>query len=183
MMQVDSDFALIQQCRDGDEAAWQTLYERYRRLLYHIPLRYGMSQDDAAEIVQRTLMILLESLHVFHEESNVKSWLATVARRQAWRYAQQMKKEMVLADGDLMDSDLLVDGAVTLDENDELAEWLYGGLVELPERCRELLLALYFEHDEANYDEISVRLGIGRGSMGPTRGRCLKKLRQLLSDA
>lgn len=183
-MERETDFALIQRCRKGEEAAWNEIYERYRRLLYHIPLRYGMGGDDAAEIVQRTLEIFIESLHVFHEESNIKSWLATVARRQAWRHAEHAKREGVLAEADLGESDLLLNamGSVTLDENDELAEWLYGGLMGLSEKCRTLLLALYFERDDPSYDEISARLSIARGSIGPTRGRCLKKLKQILEE-
>ncbi len=65
----------------------------------------------------------------------------------------------------------------------EMAELLNRGLAQLPERCRELLIALYFDPDEPSYADIATRWGIPVGSVGPTRARCLERLKQLLTDS
>src|SRR3712207_9440028 len=80
-----SDRDLIRRCQQGSAGAWQQLLNKYERLVYSIPLRYGLSRDEAADIAQNTFTILLESLDTLSEDSRLGAWLATVARRQSWR--------------------------------------------------------------------------------------------------
>ena len=78
---ANSDQQLIRSCREGNPSAWQRLLNKYERLVYSIPLRYGLSHDDAADITQTTFTILIQSLGSLPESSRLSSWLATVARR------------------------------------------------------------------------------------------------------
>ena len=175
------DLALIQAVRSGDNDAWRTLLERYQRLVFYIANQYGLTSADADELVQMTFMTLLESLHVFHAESNVKSWLGTVANRHAYRFLNRYDRVGVYAEGDLADSALLNEQAV-VDERGELAEWLHDGLQRLQPRCRDLLFALYFDAADPSYEEVAARFQMRVGSVGPTRARCLKKLRAILTE-
>jgi RNA polymerase sigma factor (sigma-70 family) len=78
---ADPDQNLIQRCRQGSTGAWQRLFNKYNRLVYSIPLSYGLSRDDAADITQITFTILIQSIDTVHDDKRLGSWLATVARR------------------------------------------------------------------------------------------------------
>jgi RNA polymerase sigma factor (sigma-70 family) len=183
---ANSDRHLIRSCRQGKSAAWRELLNKYERLVYFIPLRYGLSHDDAADVAQTTFTILIESLDTLPEDSRLGSWLATVARRHTWRLLKRNRRETA---SERLDSTDLSESAVLLGRSDadsiehwELAEWLQKGLSKIGERCRELLLALYFEPERSSYAKVVERLDMPIGSIGPTRARCLKRLKQVLGE-
>jgi RNA polymerase sigma factor (sigma-70 family) len=182
----NSDQQLIRSCREGNPSAWQRLLNKYERLVYSIPLRYGLSHADAADITQTTFTILIQSLGTLPENSRLGSWLATVARRHTWRLLKRNRRETA---SERLDSIDLSKDAVPLGSSDadsiehwELAEWLERGLSKIGERCRELLLALYFQPDRSSYAAVVERLDMPIGSIGPTRARCLKRLKQVLGE-
>src|SRR5436190_1220078 len=90
---INSDRILIQRCREGNSGAWHQLLNKYERLVYSIPLRYGLSRDDAADIAQITFTILIQSLHDLSEDSHLGPWLVTVARRHTWRLLEHNRRE------------------------------------------------------------------------------------------
>jgi RNA polymerase sigma factor (sigma-70 family) len=184
---ADSDRDLIRRCQQGSAGAWQQALNKYERLVYSIPLRYGLSRDDAADIAQNTFIILIESLDTLSEDSRLGAWLATVARRHTWRLLERNRRE--IASEGLEGADLAA-RAVLLGESDadsiehwELSELLETGLSQIGEPCRELLLALYFQPELSSYAEVAASLGMPIGSIGPTRARCLKRLRQVLVES
>lgn len=157
------------------------LLEKYERLVYSIPLNYGLSAEDAADLSQVVFTILLKSLNTLAEESNLRAWLATVTRRHTWRLIKRRK----LAPAEPLESetlDILMPHHPKEFEQYHVTEWLDQGLAGLGERCRLLLTALYFETDEPSYQEIAQRLGMAEGSIGPTRARCLQKLKEILTE-
>jgi RNA polymerase sigma factor (sigma-70 family) len=180
------DRDLILGCRQGSTGAWQQLLNKYKGLVYSIPLRYGLSRDDAADIVQLTFTILVQSMDKLPEDSRLGSWLATVARRHTWRLLERNRRESA---SERLEGTDIAESAVVLGKSDadsiehwELTEWLDAGLSKIGERCRELLLALYFQPERSAYAAVAARLGIPIGSIGPRRARCLKSLRQVLSE-
>lgn len=178
IVMVKTDWQLIQACRQGDEKAWEELVNRYERLIFSIPLNFGLNREDAADIAQHTFIVLMESLHTLKEDGNLVGWLGTVARRHTWRLSERHQSHpeeseetaIVLPD---MDAD-------ERRERWERLQWVHNGLSRLDERCRHLLQALYFESEEPSYGEIAARLGMALGSIGPTRARCLQRLKELL---
>ena len=183
---VGSDRDLIRRCRQGSAGAWRQLLNKYERLVYSIPLRYGLSRDDAADIAQVTFTILIQSLDTLSEDSRLGPWLVTVARRHSWRLLERNRRESAsehLEGADLAESAVLL-GKSEADsiEHWELAAWLDAGLSKIGALCRELLLALYFQPEGSSYAEVAARLGMPVGSIGPRRARCLKSLRQVLSE-
>src|SRR5687767_13940945 len=90
----DLDRDLIRRCQQGSAGAWQQVLNKYERLVYSIPLRYGLSRDDAADIAQNTFTILIQSLDTLSEDSRLGAWLATVARRHTWRLLERNRREM-----------------------------------------------------------------------------------------
>lgn len=178
---TSSDAILLQACRNGNAGAWSHLLNRYERLVYSIPLNYGLAAEDAADIAQIVFTALLESLDALADDSNLGGWLATVTRRHTWR----MLKRRRLQATDTLDSEALEIVAPKQSsqlERWEVVEWLNKGLIRLNERCQALITALYFEEDEPSYSEIAQRLRMAEGSIGPTRARCLQKLKELLTE-
>ncbi|MBA3530571.1 MAG: sigma-70 family RNA polymerase sigma factor [Ardenticatenales bacterium] len=182
---AESDFALIQGCRQGKQATWGQLLDQYERLVYSIPLNYGLSSEDAADIAQLTFTIFMQSVDSLRDDSHLAAWLATVARRHSWRLLERRRREHVSPNGDLTEQmELLGDpDAGKALERSEMVEWLHHGLTLLDERCRTLLLALYFDAEQPSYTDVASRLKMAVGSIGPTRARCLQRMRELLEPA
>ena len=174
---------VLEACRNGDAEAWQQLVGRYERLIYAIPLRMGLSRDDADEIFQLTFTALFDSLDAIRDAERLGGWLATVAQRHSWRLIKRAKASLPL-DEDAGEWLAEANHALREDRDPlsavELSLWLDKGLAALAERCRQLLLALYFRADEPSYADVAVALQIPVGSVGPTRARCLERLRELL---
>lgn len=167
---------LLAGCKDGDVRAWERLVRRYERLVFSIPLSYGVSRDDAAEVAQNTFTILMQSLDSIREETKLAAWLATVARRQTWILSAAEQRERVAArEAEMADTG---EGADPIDHWERLADVL-DALERLGGECQELLEALYFDPFEPTYADVAARLGRPEGSIGPTRARCLAKLRSL----
>jgi len=183
---ADPDRDLIVRCRQGSTGAWQRLFNKYERLVYSIPLRYGLSRHDAADITQTTFTILIQSLDTLRDDSRLGPWLATVARRHTWRLMERNRRTIA---SEHLDDTSLAESAALLGKSDadsiehwELSEWLDAGLSKISESCRKLLLALYFQPERSSYAEVAAHLDMPIGSIGPTRARCLKRLRQVLGE-
>lgn len=174
-----SDSQLIESCLSGQEDAWGALIQRYSRLIYTIPLRFGFSKMVADEIFQETCLILLENLESLHQKDRVRSWLVTVCRRVCIQHLRQKKEmqslEAMTLDGRFppLDSEL-----IKLEQEHVVQE----AFTNLPPRCQELLKALFFDTPPATYEEIAQKLQVATGSIGPTRNRCLEKLEQELKN-
>jgi RNA polymerase sigma factor (sigma-70 family) len=173
---------LVARCLEGDESAWVDLVRRYERLVYSVALRQRLTMDDAADVTQTVFEALFVSLPRLRDDEKLASWLVSVTQRQASRARQRRLREVSLSGlapaTDLPEAESLV-GAVV---NDTLEEslWLYEALQELPEACRNLLFALYFDPNEPTYAEVALHLKRPVGSIGPTRARCLDHLRRVL---
>lgn len=176
-----SDWELLQGCQRGEQAAFGAVVDRYERLVYSITRRYGLVHDDAVDVAQQTFMQMVDQIDRFHEDSNLKGWFGTVARRNAWRVLNRYDHERVESPESVTEIGELM-GLQHRDELDQMfvVEWLHHGLKAIDERCQQLLDALYFSAEAPSYDDIANRLNIAKGSIGPTRKRCLAKLRTQL---
>jgi RNA polymerase sigma factor (sigma-70 family) len=167
--------ALIESCIDGDTRAWNTLVERYERLVYAIALREGLDTEDAADVLQETFTTLMKSLRAISEPDRLSYWLMTVARRESWRRRRKQRDSGWHPIGS-------ADHEPEDDHSDETIQalWVYDAIQELGEPCRSLVLALFFDPEEPSYAEIAMRVGRPIGSLGPLRSRCLQQLRLAL---
>jgi RNA polymerase sigma factor (sigma-70 family) len=161
--------------------AWQSLYDRYEGLVFSIPLTIGLGRDDASDVVQNVFTHLIERLDSLQDGASVGGWLATVARREAWQMVARRRREPASDDIERQIPALLTQGVNHFDQW-ERVQWLQYGLRCLDERCRGLLMALYFSGDEPTYSAVADRLGMPVGSVGPSRARCLQRLRDILRD-
>lgn len=179
-----SNEALIQACRGGDPLAWEGLIGRFQRLVYSIPHRAGLDQDGSAEVFQRVFEKLVKHLDQIEQPARIGAWLVTTARRETLRLRQREGSSQLL-NGDNMEETinqlpcgaLLPDEMVLRLEEQHLVRRAVGAL---DERCRCLLTLLFYRSDPLPYAEVAMALDMTEGSIGPTRARCLQKLRRLL---
>ena len=172
-----SDATLVARCRIGDGASWDALVSRYERLVFGVARRTGLDREDAADVVQSTFLILLDSIDDLRDGGRLVSWLVTVARRCAWR-VRERSLPSVAADVAPLEHER-VDPIGEWVE----VEWIHSGLQRLDSPCRDLLIALYLDPTTPSYAEVARRLGRPIGAIGPTRARCLERMRHLLDVA
>ena len=181
----DSDLQLVLACRRGDQLAWEKLIRRYQRLIYAIPRRAGLDEDQAAEIFQDVFTTFFQKLNDIQEPERLQAWLVTTARRRTWRTISKMhgRPDSDANDESANEAARIPDEAPLPDEQLVILEEQHQirmALSVLDPRCRTLLQMLFYRPEPASYAEIAAALGIPEGSVGPTRARCLGKLLQIL---
>lgn len=181
-----SDEELVLACGHGDEEAWSALVARYQRLLYAIPRRARLDEDAASDILQQTFLKLLQSLKTIQQPAQIHAWLVTTARRETLHYLRRQKKAPQISiddgeDGEKREfpaSEPLADEILLAMEQQHRVR---TSVTDLDERCRNLITLLFYGQDQVSYSEIARILGISEGSIGPTRARCLQKLKNKLT--
>jgi RNA polymerase sigma factor (sigma-70 family) len=161
----------------GDQTAWDGLVERYMPLVYSIIRRYRLSDQDGADVSQTLWLRLVEHLSEIREPCALPGWIATTTKHEALRVLTAHRRtapvdplvafESERTEGPEPDEDLL---------RAERHQALREGLADLAPRDREFILLLVAD-PPIPYREISRRLGMPVGSIGPTRARCLGRLR------
>lgn len=181
------DSELIAACLEGDSAAWEALITRYRRLIYSIPIKARLSVDDAADIFQSVSLKLYEKLQTLRDHQKISSWLITTTTRECWRVIARNRREGTLAVSDEPNSldalsEIPASGPLADEQRQALQQQhiLRQAVESLPDRCRELITMLYYQKDELSYSDIARRMNMPVSSVGPTRARCLEKLKKLL---
>lgn len=183
-----ADRELIAACLDGDSTAWETLITRYQRLIYSIPMKARLSSDDASDIFQSVCLKLYEKLSTLRDHERVSSWLITTTTREVWRIAARNRRDVTSVSGDEESADVINQIPSTGPLADEQRQALEQQQIvrqsveALPERCRNLVTMLFYEKDELSYADIARRMNMPVPSVGPTRARCLEKLKKLLQD-
>ena len=182
----DSDLQLVLACRRGDQRAWEKLIRRYQRLIYAIPRRAGLDEDQAAEILQDVFATFFQKLNDIEEPERLQAWLVTTARRKTWRIISKLHGRPgsdATLDERANEAAAIPDEAPLPDEQLAILEEQHRirmALSFLDPRCRTLLQMLFYLPEPASYAEIAAALRIPEGSIGPTRARCLAKLLRIL---
>jgi RNA polymerase sigma factor (sigma-70 family) len=175
----ETDRALVRRCLRGDEPAWETLVRRYRRLIYSIPVAYRIPAGEADEIFQRVAVKLFEGLEKLRSAEALPAWLSVTTRRECQAFLRSSRRFSPIeetSDPELAEDPPDVTRAI---DQVRLEHTLGLALERLDGTCRDLLAAMYIEDPTPSYQEIAVRLGRPVGSLGPTRSRCLGKLRKI----
>jgi RNA polymerase sigma factor (sigma-70 family) len=181
------DRKIIEACLKGDVSAWEVLIVRYQRLIYSIPLKSRLSQDDAADIFQSVCLKLYEKLETLRDHEKLSSWIITTTTRESWRLLARQKREVSVdepaSEDDLEPLDLLASDVPLADEQRIMLEQqqaIRQAVSALPDRCKNLVTMLFYKKDELSYTEIARQMDMPVASIGPTRARCLEKLKKLL---
>ena len=182
-----TDHQLLLACRRGDETAWEVLVNRYQRLIYTIPRRAGLDQDQAADIFQEVFATLFQKLNDIEQPERLQAWLVTTARRKTWRLILEGKGLKDAGSHETNEDEIAVlpDGAPLPDEvliALEEQHRVRAAVATLDDRCRKLINILFYSAEPPSYAEIARSLDTSIGSIGPTRARCLEKLSLLLKN-
>jgi RNA polymerase sigma factor (sigma-70 family) len=178
-MREDQVVTLMTRARDGDQQAWDALVERYAPLIWSICRRYQLSSADAEDVAQTVWLRLVDRLDKVRDPAAIAGWLATTTRRECCRALRVARRPQ--AAWPALDAETIPDEKAETAEFELLAAERNAALREafsqLTPRDQQLIAVLTAD-PPVPYGEISVRLGIPVGSIGPTRGRCLDKLRR-----
>ena len=163
--------------RSGDGRALSLLVERYKRLVYSVPVRLGLAEADCDDVFQNTFVALARHAGSINDPKALPKWLMQTARRECWSVARARGRARGTPAVELSDPSGPMPASL------EAAERLHAveeALAQLGGRCEKLIRALFVERTKPDYVAIGARLGIPVGSIGPTRARCLAKLLELL---
>ena len=170
---------LVMRARKGDSRAWDALVERFAPLIWSICRRYRLGHADASDVGQSVWLLLVDQLETVHDPGALPGWLATTTRRECFRALRAARRHQ--APGHAQDVETIPDEQTGMAEHElllaERQAALRGAFNRLPSPCRQLV-AMLIEDPPAPYAEISAKLGIPVGSIGPTRQRCIDKLRR-----
>ena len=177
-----SNTRIVAECLAGDERAWSALLDRYKNLIYSIPLRYGTPHQDAADIFQAVCLDLFNELPRLRDAEALQGWLTRVTTNKCYHW----KRRQFEQEEDLQEEveNLSAVQAIPPDVLAELEreQMVREAMEHLPPRCREMIELLFFEHPPVPYNEVARRLNLATGSIGFIRGRCLKRLKKLLQE-
>lgn len=169
----------LERARAGERDALDEVVRELNPLLWHVARSQGLTQEDAADVVQTTWLELLRRLHEIRSPAALTAWLVRATRRESWRTRERLRQRSGQG-AEIMDS--LPDPDSDLTEHliaDERHRVVLRHFHRLSERCRALLRIVALV-ERPDYSQVAEALGMPRGSIGPTRGRCLSKLRQML---
>jgi RNA polymerase sigma factor (sigma-70 family) len=185
------DAELVARCRRGDRTAWTALVQRYQRLVYSVGRRCGLDEHGAADVFQTVFARLIEHMGSIGQPHRLQAWIVTTAKREALLQRRRSQRHVSMtraddgADDDGGEWDVADESPIAEEALEELQQLnrLRVAMDRLDERSRTLIAMLFRDEDDRlPYDEIARRLDLPIGSIGPTRARCLEKLRRLLAE-
>jgi RNA polymerase sigma factor (sigma-70 family) len=179
---VSTDERLVKDCLAGSEEAWSLLIEKYKALIYSLPVKYRLPPHEAADVFQSTCVELLRRLPDLREPKALPKWLMQVAHHQCYRWKQQQLR-VVSRDGDANlpepETPAIAESLVQQTQEEQM---LREAMAVLSPQCRRLVDLLFFETPARPYAEVAAELGLAVGSIGFTRQKCMDRLRKRLGE-
>jgi RNA polymerase sigma factor (sigma-70 family) len=180
-----SDRDLVRGCLQNREEDWNLLVDKYKNLIFSMPLRYGFSREEAADIFQAVCLDLIQGLPKLRDAKALPKWLMQVTAHKCFHRKRQ--SDRVMSQGDQEGDSNIVEPSVPAEGEINLREWeeeqiLREALSGLTVRCRELLHMLFYEEPKRPYIEVAASLGLATSSIGLLRQKCLDCLKKRLED-
>lgn len=169
----------LERARDGDVGALDEVVRELNPLLWHVARSQGLESGEAADVVQTTWLELLRRLHEIRSPQALTAWLISTTKREAWQ-VNRRRRRFAEPGSEVLEA--IPDASAELSErliDDERDRILWRHFQQLSQRCRELLRIVSMV-DRPDYAVVSEALAMPHGSIGPTRARCLAKLREML---
>jgi RNA polymerase sigma factor (sigma-70 family) len=176
------DTRLVKECLAGNEEAWSQLIDKYKALIYSIPIKYDLPPQEAADVFQSTCMELLTRLPELREPRALPKWLMQVAHHQCYRLKRQAQR-LVSRDAEAgLPEPETPAIAETLVQQTQEEQMLRDAMRTLTPQCRRLVELLFFETPPRPYAGVAAELGLALGSIGFTRQKCIERLRRNLDE-
>jgi RNA polymerase sigma factor (sigma-70 family) len=176
------DAKLIEQCLNGEEAAWVALVSRYKKLIFSVPIKYGFSRDESADIFQSVCLDLLCELKHLREPQALPAWLIRISFNKCYHLGKSKQRWAIESDAleALAASQEIPEMRLQEIEREHAVRVAVGSLSR---RCSRLVSLLFFESPTRSYNEIAKEMSLATGSIGAIRRRCLEELRRTLEQA
>jgi RNA polymerase sigma factor (sigma-70 family) len=171
----------VEDLRAGQPAAWQQFMKEQGRVILAVGRRVGLDANDREELFQNTCLIAYRSIEQLRDASRLSSWVYSIAYRTGIELARKRKQLGGPDDPELERLASTEPSPEQILERIETSRNVRQSLDKIGDTCRDLLDLLYLHPEEPSYEEISRRLSMPIGSIGPTRARCLEKLRKALT--
>jgi RNA polymerase sigma factor (sigma-70 family) len=174
-----SDPELVQDCLDGKEEAWSELIGKYKNLIFSVPIKYGFTREEAADIFQEVCLDLLTQLKNLREPQALAKWLLMVTAHKCF-HSRRRSQRIVAMDTPALESSApqIPPEALQIVAEAEEEQVLREAITAISARCQQLVKMLFFEHPPRAYRDVAQALGIATGSIGFIRQRCLEQLRK-----
>ena len=175
-----NDTRLVKECLRGNEQAWSLLIDKYKALIYSIPVKYGLPPHDAADVFQATCTELLVRLPQLRDARALPKWLMQVAHHESYRWKRQQRRVVSRdSEADLPEPETPPIAESVIQQTQE-EQMLREAMTLLSTQCRRLVELLFFETPARPYADIARDLGLAVGSIGFTRQKCIDRLRRHL---
>ncbi len=170
---------LVAEASNGNEAAWNAIVDRYAALVWAICRSFRLDHADASDVAQTVWLRTVERLSSLREPNALPGWLSTVTRRECLAALRASSRVGIAWGSPQLDpaadvDSTALDAALLASERDSILREAFG---QLSDPCQRLLTML-MDDEQRSYQQISALLGIPVGSIGPTRARCLSRLRR-----
>ncbi|HUN63889.1 MAG TPA: sigma-70 family RNA polymerase sigma factor [Candidatus Sulfotelmatobacter sp.] len=179
-----SDAELVRACLRHSKEDWNLLVDKYKNLIFSIPIRYGCSRDEAADIFQAVCLDLIQELPKLRDPKALPKWLMQVTAHKCFQWKRHNHR-LVSQDDDsaeIPEASVPAEVESALHEVEE-EQKLRDSLADMAPRCRELIHMLFYEEPKRPYQEVASSLGLATGSIGLLRQKCLDRLRKRLIEA
>jgi RNA polymerase sigma factor (sigma-70 family) len=177
-----NDTRLVKECLSGNETAWSQLIEKYKALIYSIPVKYNLPPQEAADVFQATCVELLVRLPELREPRALPKWLMQVAHHECYR-VKRLSQRVVSRDSEENSPEPEIPPiAESLIVQTQEEQMLREAMATLTPQCRRLVELLFFESPSRPYVEVAAELGLALGSIGFTRQKCIERLRRQLEE-
>jgi len=176
-----SDRELVQGCLKGRQDAWNFLVDKYKNLIFSIPIRYGFSREESADIFQAVCLELIQELPKLREPKALPKWLMQVTAHKCFHTKRQISRTVSQDDEAVDIPERSVPAQAELDIREvEEEQMLREAMSALSPRCRELIHMLFYEEPKRPYQQVASSLGLATGSIGLLRQKCLDQLKKRL---
>jgi RNA polymerase sigma factor (sigma-70 family) len=179
---VGDDVRLVRECLSGSEQAWSLLIDKYKALIYSIPVKCGLPTHEAADVFQTTCMELLVRLPELREPRALPQWLIQVAYHQCCVWKRRSQRWVSSDSEDGVPEPEVPAIAETLMQQVHEEQMLRDAIATLTPQCQRLIELLFFETPSRPYREVAGELGLAAGSIGFVRQKCIERLRRKLDE-
>jgi RNA polymerase sigma factor (sigma-70 family) len=177
------DKRLVHGCLRGEEDAWSALIDKYKNLIFSIPIKYSFSADEAMDIFQSVCLEMLSELPKLRDAKALPKWIIQVTAHKCFHRRRQLARMTQAGNSGELPVQATLAVAERILRQAEEEQSLRQALSALPPRCRQLIQMLFFEEPTRPYQTVAAELGLAPGSIGFIRQRCLDRLRKRLDDA
>jgi RNA polymerase sigma factor (sigma-70 family) len=174
---------LVRECLEGDPNAWAELIQKYKNLIFSVPIKYGLTRDEAADIFQDVCVKLLSDLKNVRDPQALPKWIIQVTSHNCFHYKIK-RSRFVCSDAEDQNTpepEIQADTVEQIAKTEE-EQMIREVLGELSPRCNQLIQMLFFEEPSRSYRDIASHLGIAVGSIGMMRQRCIDRLRKRFEE-